>query len=71
MRLALIGAGIGVIAALALSRVLSSLLYGVGATDPRAYLGAAMLLGGVAALAAYLPARRAMRIDPVEALRRE
>jgi len=71
MRLALIGTAVGVITALVASRVLASLLYGVETTEPTVYVLAAVVLGGVAALAAYLPARRATRIDPVEALRHE
>ncbi|MGH7701420.1 MAG: FtsX-like permease family protein [Gemmatimonadales bacterium] len=71
LRLALLGTGIGVVASLGASRVLRGLLYGVEPTHPLAYLAAAAVLGSVAALAAYLPARRAARIDPVEALRYE
>ena len=63
------GAAIGLAAALALSRVLASQLYGIGAADPVAFLGVACVLGAVAFLAIYLPARRATRVDPVVALR--
>jgi predicted permease len=71
VRLALLGAAIGIVAALGSSRVLSRLLYGVEATRPVAYVLAALLLAAVAAGAAYLPARRAARVDPVVALRHE
>ena len=69
--LAAVGIGVGVLAAAALSRFAASLLYEVRATDPTAYVAAAALLGGVAALAAALPARRATRVDPVVTLRDE
>jgi ABC-type antimicrobial peptide transport system permease subunit len=71
--LALIGAGvaIGCVAALALVRFISSLLYGVSSTDPAVYAGTAAILIAVGALASYLPARRASRVDPVVALRCE
>jgi ABC-type antimicrobial peptide transport system permease subunit len=71
VKLALAGAAVGILAALGASRVLRNLLYGVEPTHPAAYVAAAVLLGAVAALAAYLPARRATRVNPVEALRHE
>jgi predicted permease len=71
VKLALIGVSFGVVAALGFTRVLRGLLYEVQPTQPLAYLIAALVLGVVAALAAYLPARRAARIDPVVALRHE
>jgi putative ABC transport system permease protein len=65
------GMAVGLAAAYGLSRLLGSMLYEVGSADPRAFAGASFLLGMVAALAAYLPARRATQIDPVVALRYE
>ena len=70
-RLAAIGIAIGVVAALAMSRVLRSLLFGVSATDPATFAGVAALLALVAVLASWLPARRAARIDPTVAMRAE
>ena len=69
--LALIGIGVGLVLASAASRVLSGLLYGVGAIDPLAFASAALLLLAVALLANYIPARRAARVDPMIALREE
>jgi ABC-type antimicrobial peptide transport system permease subunit len=62
---------VGIGGALLLTRFLSSLLYGVGANDPVTFLGVAVLLSAVAALASLIPAWRAARIDPMEALRYE
>jgi putative ABC transport system permease protein len=70
-RLALAGIGFGIAAGLALSRLISGLLFGIGAQDPVTYCTVAATLGAVALLAAWLPALVAARIDPVLALRRE
>jgi putative ABC transport system permease protein len=71
MRLAVIGIGVGLAAAIGLTRVMSSLLFGVSAVDPLTYAAVSALLMAAAVLASYVPARRAMAIDPVEALRAE
>jgi putative ABC transport system permease protein len=70
-RLGLIGVGIGVVLAAALTRVISSMLYGVSATDALTFGGVAVLLGGASLLASWLPARRAARVDPMVALRND
>lgn len=69
LRLALFGIAIGLVASVALGRVLSRFLFLVTATDPTIVLGVPLLIGAIALLACYLPARRAARLDPVIALR--
>jgi putative ABC transport system permease protein len=71
MRLALLGVTIGVATSLALTRLISTLLFGVSATDPLAFLLAAAVLVTTALAACYLPARRATRVDPIVVLRYE
>jgi putative ABC transport system permease protein len=71
MLLTLAGLALGLLGALALTRVMSSLLYGVSATDPFIFLTVSLALGAVALLANLVPARRAMRVDPLVALRYE
>src|SRR5271170_5611795 len=69
MRMALIGVALGVIVSLALTRLLASMLFGVGATDPLVFSAAAVALIVTALAACYLPARRATRVDPIVVLR--
>jgi ABC-type antimicrobial peptide transport system permease subunit len=66
-----IGLCLGLVCALLLSHYMESLLFEIKATDPWAYVAVSILLAGVAALASYLPARRAANIQPVDALRVE
>jgi putative ABC transport system permease protein len=71
VRLTLIGLAIGVAGAIGLTRLMSALLFGVGARDPVTMVSVGVILAGVAVLASYVPARRATRVDPVVALRYE
>jgi putative ABC transport system permease protein len=69
--LTLIGVGLGLAGAFVLARFLASLLFAIGTYDPVTFLGVAILLIVVALAASYIPARRAMRVDPIVALRCE
>jgi len=69
--MALVGVASGIAAAFGLTRLMASQLFGVTAHDPLTFVAVAVLLTLVALLACYLPARRAVRVDPVEALRCE
>ena len=70
-KLAMMGVVVGTAVALALTRLMSTLLFGVSATDPTTFAGVALLLAVVALAASYIPVRRAMKLDPVVALRYE
>jgi putative ABC transport system permease protein len=71
LALALAGLAIGTVASLALTRLMSGLLFQTDAADPASFAASALLFAAIAALASYLPARRATRVDPTEALRYE
>jgi len=71
MRVALLGIAIGLLAALGLARLVTSLLYGIGAADPATFVVIPALLAAVALLASFVPARWAMKVDPMVALRHE
>jgi putative ABC transport system permease protein len=70
-RLVAIGTVLGLAGAAVLTRFIASMLFGVTARDPLTFVAVAALLAGVAMVASYVPARRAMKVDPVEALRCE
>jgi putative ABC transport system permease protein len=71
LKLGLFGLTAGAVVALALTRFMSSLLFGVSAADPVTFVSVTLLLGMVAFLASYIPARRAAKLDPMVALRYE
>jgi len=71
MALALAGVAIGVVASYYLSQLMTSLLFAVGATDPVIFIAISLILIGVALGASFAPARRAMKVDPMVALRYE
>jgi len=71
MKMAMIGIAVGIVAAAGLTRFMSQLIYGVSAADPFTFVGVIIVLTTVAFAACYLPARRAMRVDPIVALRYE
>jgi ABC-type antimicrobial peptide transport system permease subunit len=71
VRLVFIAVGIGLVASWALSTLVSGFVFDIEPTDPLTFAAMSLILGGTALVACWLPARRAARIDPVEAMRRE
>jgi ABC-type antimicrobial peptide transport system permease subunit len=69
--LAVLGIAVGIVAALALTRLMTDLLFGVGATDPVTFGAVTAVLGATSLAASYIPARRAINVDPIVALRHE
>jgi ABC-type antimicrobial peptide transport system permease subunit len=69
--LAIVGAAVGLVCSLIVSHLMASLLYGVRPTDPLTFAGVALLFLAMALVACYVPARRAMKVDPMVALRCE
>jgi putative ABC transport system permease protein len=71
MRLSASGIALGLAAALVLTRVMRSMLFGVAPTDPATFAAISAVIVGMAVAASYVPARRAMRVDPMAALRHD
>jgi putative ABC transport system permease protein len=70
-RMTLAGIVLGLVGALGLTRLMGSMLYGIKPTDPLTFISVAAVLAAIAMLACYVPARRAMKVDPMEALRHQ